>query len=193
MRGAGAGSTDMVYLTGEAGVGGGIITGGRRLRGRGGYAGEVGHMIVNPGGRVCRCGARGCWETEIGEAALLDGAPQDGLDAFVAAALDGDAAALAKIGRFAGWLGIGVGNLVNIFNPEVVILGGVLRQLLPLVREEVVRALWDGGPAAPREGLRLLPPALGADSALLGAAELAFAPLLADPLATMAAPGMIPA
>ena len=72
-RGVAVGCTDVVYLAGEVGVGGGVITGGRPLGGTGGFAGEVGHMVVNPAGRRCRCGNRGCWETEIGEEALLGG------------------------------------------------------------------------------------------------------------------------
>ena len=69
-RGAAVGVQNLVYLSGEVGVGGGIILDGRPLAGTGGYAGEVGHMRVNPRGRVCRCGAVGCWETEIGEDVL---------------------------------------------------------------------------------------------------------------------------
>ena len=71
MRGAGAGVSDMIYLSGEVGLGGGIVLGGRPLTGAGGYAGELGHMLVNPRGRACRCGRSGCWETEIGEDAVL--------------------------------------------------------------------------------------------------------------------------
>jgi predicted NBD/HSP70 family sugar kinase len=189
VRGAGAGATDIVYLTGEAGVGGGVISDGRPLRGRGGYAGEVGHMIVNRGGRLCRCGARGCWETEIGEAALLDAADSPGTERssfglVLDAAARGDAVALRAVRQVGGWLGVGVRNLVNILNPEVVIFGGLLRPLFPLVEADLHATLQGGGLVAPTELVRLLAPALGADSTLHGAAELAFTPLLADPLGT---------
>src|SRR5205085_76543 len=70
-RGAAAGCDNVIYLYGDVGVGAGIIADGRRVAGHGGYGGEVGHMVVNPYGRECSCGSRGCWETEIGEAALL--------------------------------------------------------------------------------------------------------------------------
>ena len=71
IRGAARGARSVVYLSGEVGVGGGILLEGGPLTGAGGYAGEVGHMVVNPRGRACRCGSTGCWETEIGEEALL--------------------------------------------------------------------------------------------------------------------------
>ena len=70
-RGAGQGSDDLIYLSTEVGVGGGVIIGGQPLAGPAGFGGEVGHIAVNPEGRPCSCGSRGCWETEIGELALL--------------------------------------------------------------------------------------------------------------------------
>ena len=70
-RGAAAGIDDLVYLHGDIGISAGIITGGRLVTGHGGRSGKVGHMVVNPAGPRCGCGSRGCWETEIGEAALL--------------------------------------------------------------------------------------------------------------------------
>ena len=72
VRGAAAGVDDVVYLSGHAGIGAGVFTAGRPLVGHGGYAGEVGHIVVNPGGRTCRCGSRGCWETESGEERLFE-------------------------------------------------------------------------------------------------------------------------
>ena len=72
LRGVAADASDAIYLTGEVGLGGGVIVGGRPLTGAGGYAGEVGHMSVNPAtGRRCTCGRRGCWETEVGADAVL--------------------------------------------------------------------------------------------------------------------------
>ena len=71
MRGSGRGTADFICLWGEGGIGAGIVVGGRSLSGAAGYAGEVGHMTVDPDGAECHCGARGCWETEVGEEALL--------------------------------------------------------------------------------------------------------------------------
>ncbi|WP_165367799.1 ROK family protein, partial [Phytoactinopolyspora endophytica] len=70
-RGAAQGFDDVVYLSGEVGIGGGVVVGGRRLTGSSGYAGEIGHLPVNPDGRACGCGGRGCWETEAGKRAFL--------------------------------------------------------------------------------------------------------------------------
>ena len=183
-RGTAAGASDAIYLSGEVGLGGGIILGGRPMTGGGGYGGEVGHMSVNPRGRLCRCGRRGCWETEVGEDAVLrstGAAPGAELSEVVAAHEAGDLTVRAGIGRVGRWLGVGVVNLVNIFNPQVIVFGGATREVFPLmepfVREALTTAL-----AASREQVRLELPALGADSTLLGAAELAFTPLLEDPL-----------
>ncbi|NUR27650.1 MAG: ROK family protein, partial [Catenulispora sp.] len=88
----------------------------------------------------------------------------------------------AAVRHIGGWLAIGIGNLVSILNPEVVIMGGMFREVFPLVREQVLSALGAGGLQPPRQDVRFVLPGLGADSTLLGAAELAFAPLLDDPL-----------
>ena len=69
-RGVGVGIDDLIYVSGNVGVGAGVITGGRRLEGAGGYAGEIGHLRFNPTGKPCHCGNRGCWETEVGAHAI---------------------------------------------------------------------------------------------------------------------------
>ena len=188
LRGAGAGCADLVYLSGDAGVGGGIILGGRPLSGAGGYAGELGHLLVNPAGRACRCGRSGCWETEIGEDAVLratGSARGTALPDVFAAARAGDPAVRAGLEQVGGWLGAGITNLVNAFNPELILFGGLTGELFHAV-ERVVRAAVGTALPGPREQVRLDLPALGADSNLVGAAELAFAPLLDDPLAVLA-------
>jgi predicted NBD/HSP70 family sugar kinase len=189
VRGAAAGMSDVVYISGEVGIGGGIITGGLPLAGAGGYGGEIGHMCVNPRGRLCRCGRRGCWETEVGEEAVLlaTGAPAGAEMADVLAALAaGDRRTVAGMRKVGEWMGIGVVNLVNIFNPEMVIFGGSMRTVFTLT-EEPTRGALDFALAAPREQVRLEVATLGSDSTLVGAAELAFAPLLDNPLTSMTA------
>ena len=185
LRGVAADASDAIFLTGEVGLGAGVIVGGRPLTGAGGYAGEVGHMSVNPGaGRLCRSGRRGCWETEVGADAVLRalGAPAGSTaEEILAASADGSRAAKAAVRRIGRWLGVGVANLVNLFNPEVVVFGGLTRTLFPVL-EPYVRAELATALTAPRDQVRLELPGLGADSSLLGAAELAFAPLLTDPL-----------
>ncbi|CND43026.1 ROK family protein [Mycobacterium tuberculosis] len=195
MRGAGAGSRNLIYLHGDVGVGGGIIVGGRLLDGDEGYAAELGHMIVNPyDGRPCNCGSRGCLEAEVGEPALLEAAGRaggplgrDGVRAVLAAAERGDEDARKALDRVGGWLGLGVVNLINLFNPGVVVFGGMLSEIYrgaaPLVRERVTT----GGLPVSRERVALHTAALGYDSTLVGAAELGFAPLLADPLGVLGA------
>ncbi|MEH1012217.1 ROK family transcriptional regulator [Micromonospora sp. CPCC 206060] len=187
-RGAAVGCDNVIYLYGDVGVGAGIIAGGRRVTGHGGYGGEVGHMVVNPAGRPCGCGSRGCWETEIGEYALLTAAGRDtarGYDALLTvidAADRGDARAQAAVRQVGDWLGFGVANLVNIFNPEMVIFGGSMRDVYLASAAQVRSRLNSNALPACREHVRLRTPKLGEDAALIGAAELAFERLLADPL-----------
>lgn len=193
-RGAAAGCEHVVYVTGEVGVGGGIIVDGQPLRGLGGYAGEIGHITVNPAGQRCRCGSRGCLETEIGVEALLRAVGQrttGDIEAYrrvLAAGRAGDPAAYAAMRAVARWLGVGVGLLVNTFNPELVVIGGPLGELFAATEGVVLEALEQASLVAPWEQVRIVPSALGPDSALVGAAELAFAPLLQDPLGTIARP-----
>ena len=189
IRGAAADSENVVYLHGDVGVGGGIIAGGRPVAGHGGYGGEVGHIVVNPNGRPCSCGSRGCWETEIGEHALLRaadrvGTGREGILAVVDAAQRGDAAAQAAVREVGEWLGFGVANLVNIFNPDTVIFGGTLRDVYLAAAAQVRSRVNRNALPACREHLRLRTPELGDDAPLIGAAELAFQGVLADPLAS---------
>ncbi|MFC4531879.1 ROK family transcriptional regulator [Sphaerisporangium dianthi] len=195
-RGVGVGCRDLIYLHGDVGIGGGIITGGQLLGGNGGYGGEVGHMVVNAGGRPCGCGSHGCLEAEVGERALLEAAgrfgPQIGRDA-VRAVVDvadrGDVVAQEALARVGDWLGLGVANLVNIFNPEIVIFGGMLREIYLGAAAQVRSRITTDVLRACRESLRLRTPLLGEDTTLVGAAELAFAQVLADPLDALARVG----
>ncbi|MEV6634236.1 ROK family protein [Actinoplanes sp. NPDC051470] len=187
-RGAAVGCDNVIYLYGDVGVGGGIIAGGRRVTGHGGYGGEVGHMVVNPHGRPCSCGSRGCWETEIGESALLQAAGRAGesgrdsvLD-VVEAAMRGDREAQRAVRQVGDWIGFGVGNLANIFNPEAVIFGGTLRDIYLVAAAHIRSRLNSVALAATREHIRLRTPELGTDAALIGAGELAFERILEDPM-----------
>ena len=191
VRGAAVGCDDVVYLAGHSGIGAGVLTAGRQLVGRAGYAGEVGHLAVNPDGQQCQCGSRGCWETEVGEERLfaLAGRPPGGglasVREIVRAAASGDVRAAAAVEHVACWLGRGTACVINVFNPEVVILGGALLEIYAAAEATVRDAVGTFALAPPLENVRLVPPAFGLDSSLLGAAELAFAPLLADPLQEM--------
>lgn len=188
-RGAALGADNMLYISGEVGVGGGLIVDGRPLTGAAGYGGEVGHMPVNPDGLPCRCGAVGCWETEIGAWALLRrvGRPIDGgrreVEQVVADAEAGSAAAVAAVQECGRWLGYGLAGLVNVLNPRVVVLGGLFGRIHPLMAGVIEGELDRRALSAPRRLVRVIAATLGEDAPLLGAAELAFEPLLADPAA----------
>jgi predicted NBD/HSP70 family sugar kinase len=187
LRGSGRGSDDFICLWGEGGIGAGFVVGGRALAGAAGYAGEVGHLTVDPNGNLCHCGARGCWEAEVGEEALLRRSGRDPLGGtralanLLSAADRGDRTALAAIEESGRWLGIGLAGLVNVFNPTRVSLGGLFARIFPYVREAVVRELDSRAMPAPRAMVELTTVLLGANTLLLGAAELALAPTLYDP------------
>ena len=183
VRGAGSDLGTVVYLSGDIGIGGGVIVDGTLLTGAGGYAGEIGHMVVNPHGRECRCGARGCWETEIGSLALLRATENRFPDvpSVVTAARAGNEEALVGLKVVTEWLAIGLGNLANAYNPDAIILGGHLTNLAQFAEGAVQSQLqaWRDGR---QHTLPLREPALGDDSSLLGAGEAAFEGLLDDPL-----------
>jgi predicted NBD/HSP70 family sugar kinase len=194
LRGAGIGLQNLIYLHGDVGVGGGIIVGGTLLAGDGGYGCEVGHMMINPyDGRPCGCGSRGCFEAEVGERALLGlaGRPdsdfgRDAVRAVIDDANRGDPAALASVRAVGDWLGIGVANLVNLFNPGMVVFGGMLRDVYPAATAQVRDRIAANALPVARERVRLRTSVLGDDATLLGAAELGFRPLLADPVGALA-------
>jgi predicted NBD/HSP70 family sugar kinase len=186
-RGAAIGAEHVLFISGEVGVGGGLIVDGKPLTGARGFAGEIGHMPVNPDGRTCRCGSVGCWETEVGEGALLRraGHPPDAgreeVEAVLQEAAAGSPDALAAVDAVGRWLGFGLAGLVNVFNPQVVVLGGLFSRLHPFVDATLSAELDRLALPQAREAIRVVPAALGVDAPLLGAAELAFEPLLADP------------
>ncbi|WP_406313373.1 ROK family protein [Streptosporangium sp. NBC_01639] len=188
-RGVGVGCRDLIYLHGDVGIGGGVIVNGQLLGGHQGFGGEVGHMVVNPKGRLCGCGSLGCLEAEAGERAVLEAAgrlgPEMGRDAVravVDAADRGDIVAQAALSRVGDWLGLGVANLVNVFNPEMVVFGGMLREVYLGSAAQVRSRVAVDALSPSRDVLRLRTSALGDDATLVGAAELAFAQVLADPL-----------
>ncbi len=187
LRGSGVDVADLVYLSGEVGVGAGIVVDGHQLAGAGGYAGEVGHLTLDPNGRECHCGNRGCWETQVGAHAIAEaiGCPLDRV-ASLGELLDGLQEVDDRLRDVGRQLGRGIANVVNLLNPQVVVVGGYMRSLYPLVRREVDAALHEAALVAPRELVRVELPGLGADAVLVGAAETAFERLLADPVSCLA-------
>ncbi|MGH2383674.1 MAG: ROK family protein, partial [Candidatus Limnocylindria bacterium] len=191
-RGVAVGVDNMLYVTGEVGVGGNLIVGGQPVVGAAGYAGEIGHLPVNPEGSRCGCGSFGCWETEIGERAMLvhAGRPAAGgrktVAALIEAAAAGEPQALAGLAHVGNWLGIGLAGLINVLNPSLVVLGGLFERIHPFVADQLADVLERRALPASRELVSIVPGTLGVDDPLLGAAEHAFEPLLADPAARLA-------
>jgi predicted NBD/HSP70 family sugar kinase len=184
--GSARGFEDVVYLLGRIGVGAGILTDGRPLRGAGGLAGEVGHTVLDPAGPPCHCGSRGCVETFVGDAALLrlthgEGSVQD----ILRAADQGEPAAMAAVEVLAEALGRTAANIVNLLNPQLIVFGGSLRTVLTRAQAHVEAALDGPALSGAREMVELRPCLLGEDGPLLGAAQLAFGPLLTDPLGAL--------
>ena len=180
--GAGKGFDDIVMLTLGTGVGGGVISGGRPLRGSVGAAAELGHMVIEFEGVPCQgvCTGRGHLEgLTSGSAATIKAQEAFGpaVDAhrLVRLANDGDATALSILDEIGRKLGAGIGTLVNIFDPDLVVIGGgfgaaAKDYLLPPAREIVVREALEPG----RHRVRIVPAELGSTAGLIGAGFVAF-------------------
>ncbi|MGH9183096.1 MAG: ROK family protein [Acidimicrobiales bacterium] len=196
VQGAAHGVGDALLVTVGTGIGGGLLLGGRLVRGASGFAGELGHMVVETGGIACWCGRRGCWEryasgtalgcagrelarTGGGRLAQLAGGDPDQVrgEHVIAAARQGDADAGAAVERVSGWLGLGLANLVHILDVEVVVLGGGLVDAADVLLDPVRRALGqrvfapDHRPSVPVVAARL-----GERAGAIGAALLAREP-----------------
>lgn len=173
LRGAAVGVRHVVYLLGRIGIGAGLIIDDRLDTGAAGRAGEIGHMTVDPHGQPCSCGLRGCWETVLGRDALLAAAGRSATDATVSDLLEArDEAAVNAINEAVMSLAQGLGMLAALLDPGLIVLSGHLADLLPRLPQDLV---------APATGPRCVAAALGAEGVLAGAAEIAFAELLADP------------
>lgn len=186
--GAGRDRSDLIYLNGStSGIGGGVLVGGAVLRGADGFASELGHTLVTSGGEQCHCGRRGCLETEVNLQRLEAASGSVDLDpGNVDGALTGELSAEldAEIDRQVEVLARAIASLVSVFNPEAVILGGFLGALYEL-RSEALKSTVAAHAFAPlADDLVVTRTQLRDDLLLVGAAELAFAALLADPLAT---------
>jgi len=174
---------DLVYIIGgPSGIGGGVLTGGQLLTGTAGYAGEVGHTFVRSGGAICHCGAHGCLEAEVTQQGLLDAVglkPAQAGELAAALADSADPQVAALVAESLDLLGIAVRNAVNLFNPSVVVLSGFLAALHTAAEHD--NALLGEAIRSARETVRIQDAALGADQLIVGAAELVFDKLIADP------------
>ncbi len=175
--GAGRGSSEMLMLTLGTGIGMGIILGGELIRGRA-HAGEVGHIIADPGGRRCVCGRSGCWETVVSGGRLDSDAAEvlgPGATAahLVQSAREGNTAAADRLAAAADWLARGVESLVLVLDPEVVVMGGAASLAGDALLDPTRRRLDGTEGAEHRRPCHVIAGILGAEAGAVGAALLA--------------------
>jgi len=180
-RGAGRGISSMILLTLGTGVGGGIVLDGRIWAGADGMAGEIGHMTIIPDGRQCGCGNTGCLEMYASSRGIVmtyqERSPQSMAitsEDIYQAARDGYALAAEVMKDMGRMLGIGIANLINIFNAEMIVVGGGVKDAWPLfigtAREEIKKRAFE----YPAARTQIVPSVLGDDAGMIGAAALAF-------------------
>ena len=192
--GAGKGIDNLLCITLGTGIGGGIVIGGRLYLGQSGAAGEVGHMTIDINGPRCVCGNIGCWELfasgtgmekeatrrlSAGQASslrpLFEAAEGEiKAEQIAQAAKQGDALALSVIEWSANYIGAGLVSLVNIFNPEMIVMGGGLSKIGDLLLQPAVRVVGQRAFPLLSQAVRIVPSTIGDDAGTLGAAAFAF-------------------
>ena len=184
-RGAGSGIGSMILLTLGTGVGGGIVLNNQIWHGADGMAGEIGHMTILPDGRLCGCGNTGCLEMyasargivqsyrEAGGASVMNGAAEITSAQVYQAAREGDALAVWVMQDMGRMLGIGIANLINIFNPEMVVIGGGVKDAWPLFIDTTKAEIRKRAFEVPAERTEIVPSRLGDDAGMVGAAAVA--------------------
>ncbi|WP_432072596.1 ROK family protein [Streptomyces wuyuanensis] len=191
---AGSRAADLVYVTGETGIGAGIVADGGLLRGAGGFSGELGHLQVDPAGERCACGRIGCLETKVGLTAAIrtaapdlaaNGAvtrdPQELAGELLRRAVEGDPRVLGGLDEIGRWLGIGLAIPVNLLNPEVIVLGGYFATVAPYLLPAAMRELRERAVAGDPAVSRVTGSALGFTAAVRGAAGVIVEEVFADP------------
>lgn len=183
--GAGKGISRLIYVTVGTGIGGGIILGGELYRGVDGAHPEVGHQVLDPSGPLCSCGFHGCWEALAAGPALAawfqsqvpnskDDRNRDSLTAEQIShlAAQGEPLALRAVEREAIYLGLGLANLINLFTPEMIVLGGSMMKSAVLFLEGIRKTICRGCRFVPYEKTALALASLGEDANLIGAARV---------------------
>lgn len=180
---------NLIYVTVSTGIGGGIICNGKLYTGVLGAAGEIGHMTIDVNGPRCNCGSVGCWETLASGTALareavkhieegdstsiveFAGGDLTRVDAKVVfeAAKQGDKLANQLIARLGYYLGVGLANLVNIFNPELILIGGGVAKMGDLLLEPAIKVVKERAFTTSATSVQIKPALLGDDSSILGA------------------------
>lgn len=169
-HGAGRGAGVMVFVTVSTGIGGGIVANGKLLRGRGGLAGEIGHMKIDTGGPVCFCGKVGCFEALASGTALGRRAGRDPRE-VIAAMRGGDPVAAAHVAAHGRILGRGLSNLLHILSPDVIVVGGGLSNAFDLLEPHIRIGIEANVMPAYRE-TPVVPAGLGEAAGLIGMAHL---------------------
>ncbi|MGC9668340.1 ROK family protein [Planosporangium sp. 12N6] len=173
-------STDFLYVSGEIGIGAGLVLGGTLLRGARGWSGEIGHVTISPDGPVCRCGARGCLERYAGQEAVLRAAgigpdPTLSADAAVTRLADlaaaGDPAALRALHDAGTALGVAAAGVVNLLDVDTVVLGGSFAALAPWLGSQVEREVRARVLTAAWSPVEVRASTLGGATAVIGAAD----------------------
>jgi predicted NBD/HSP70 family sugar kinase len=184
VEGAGRGLHDFVYVSGEIGIGAGVVLRGELFRGASGFAGEFGHLTIDPFGPPCGCGGRGCLERLAGQDTLLrlagwdsrmrcEGARPEWPGAMLAeSARDGHARTLEALSQVGHTLGIAIASVANLLDPEAVLLGGYLAPLTEWLKVAIEAELETRALAGRRMRCRVLPARLGGEAAVRGAVAL---------------------
>jgi len=183
-EGAGRRLRDFLYISGELGVGAGIVVDGTLFRGAHGFGGELGHVTVDPGGELCACGSRGCVETRVALGALLRNAglaADAGVAALAERAEAGDERALSALDQAGRWLGIGVASAANLLNLSGIVIGGYFATLAPWLAPALEQELADRVLSSEWDAPVVLSSELGAAAAVRGAAAAAVRRVFEDP------------
>jgi glucokinase len=172
--GAGRGARNMWMVTLGTGIGGGHVVNGAVQRGVNGFAGEIGHMVVNPDGPRCTCGRKGCWEVYASGRGLRMLASGEPGESVIERARQGDADAVAVLEAFARWVAIGISNLTNVSDPDVIVIGGGVSEdadiIMPMLQRWFVETLYS---PEQRQHPELRVARLGEHAGAIGAALLA--------------------
>ncbi len=187
--GAAVGIDDFICVFGEVGVGGGIVLGGRLFRGVHGFGGEFGHILVDPGGRLCACGNRGCVETLVGVESIaraagispVEGRPRSLTDELVRRAEDGAPQVVRALDDAGRCLGTALASAFNLLDVRAVVLGGCFGPLAPWLVDHVRETLEERSRAARAGTFVVLPAAFGDIAAVRGAAALSLHRVLDEP------------
>jgi glucokinase len=191
--GAARGVRNFIYITISTGIGGGIVIDGKIYTGAIGIAGEVGHMTIDDNGPICNCGNRGCWETLASGTALAREAKRrihEGVKTSILKYVDGDLESLTApavhkaaeqgdkfarelIARTGYYVGVGLTNLINIFNPELIVIGGGLSNIGDMLLEPAFKTAEKRAYKEAFQAVRFASAELGGNSGVIGAATFA--------------------